>query len=143
MTAINGILCDDMDCLSCMMADMDSFVSDNGGFVYEAEAVAAERMRFMAPGTRSGDGIVRAASPRMIKAIRSLVSQRDASAIKICPGQYINEEEIAKNSWQGAKALIDKLLNAPSKPNQSFRIATKGQINFINSLNAQIITPEY
>ena len=140
-------------CPPCMDADMNAHILANGGQdaldrinnemqLIGGGKVEAERMRFMAPGTRCGGGIVKPITPKMVRFLKVLLSTKDMTGIHIFPGQYATVENAHKNSFQGGKALIDKLINAKDKPN-AVRMASQGQKNFIASLNSQIKDPGY
>jgi len=140
-------------CPPCMDADMNAHILANGGQdaldrinaemqLIGGGKVEAERMRFMAPGTRCGGGIVKPITPKMVRFLKVLLSTKDMTGIHIFPGQYATVENAHKNSFQGGKALIDKLINAKDKPN-AVRMASQGQKNYIASLNSQIKDPGY
>lgn len=129
-------------CTGCMMLDMDAHVSANGGTVYEAEHTDPERMRFMAPGTRSGRGFVRHISAKQANFLRMLIATRETAGITIYPGQTLDPTKVNTMGLPAARALIDKLLNAPEiKNTPSVRMATEGQKRFITSLNSQLSSP--
>src|SRR6187551_773740 len=115
-------------CPPCMDADMNAHILANSGQdaldrinnemqLIGGGKVEAERMRFMAPGTRCGGGIVKPITPKMVRFLKVLLSTKDMTGIHIFPGQYATVESAHKNSFQGGKALIDKLINANDKPN--------------------------
>jgi hypothetical protein len=144
-----GNLCDNDDCLTCMMLDLDATILANGGTeaveridgemqLIGGGKVAAVRTRFQAPGqgaSRNRRG-TRTISAKQAKLIRSLISNRDTRNITVYPGQTLDPTKVETMGLPAARALIDKLLNAPEL---SVRMATEGQKRYIASLNAQII----
>jgi hypothetical protein len=151
-----SIVAHDADCMCppCMDADMNAHILANGGQealdrinnemqLIGGGKVEAERMRFMPSGSNCGGGTVKPATAKMVKFLKVLLSTKDMTGIHIFPGQYATVETAHKNSFQGGKALIDKLINANDKPNQTVRMASDGQKKFIASLNSQIIDPGY
>jgi hypothetical protein len=145
----------DEDCLcpACMDADMNAHILANGGQdaldrinnemqLIGGGKVEAERMRFMPSGSRCGGGTVKPATTKMVKFLKVLLSTKELAGIHIFPGQYATVETAHKNSFQGGKALIDKLINANDRPN-AVRMASQGQKGFIASLNSQIKDPGY
>jgi hypothetical protein len=146
----------DEDCLCppCMDADMNAHILANGGQealdrinnemqLIGGGKVEAERTRFMPSGSNCGGGTVKPATAKMVKFLKFLLSTKELAGIHIFPGQYATVETAQKTSFQGGKALIDKLINANDKPNQAVRMASQGQRNYIASLNSQIKDPGY
>ncbi len=144
----------DTDCLctKCLMADLDATIVANGGTealerinsemqLIGGGNVDPERMRYMKPGQRTGRGVVRRLSQKQQNAIIYLLRIKDTSKINIFPGQTLNPDKVHTMGLQAARGLIDKLHNAPDKPNAPVRMATINQKNYITNLNNQLIDP--
>lgn len=137
---------DDCMCPACLDADMTAHLVSIGqgklAMTLAADPAYAQRdtsvrTRYATPGQRAGSGVVRTVSPKQVRFIKRLLTERDTTNLVRLPGS----ENVERMSLRGARDLIDRLLACPMKVTvPAERQATPKQIEWLQKLTDREVT---